>query len=727
MATRATGTKRGATKAGRTKAVTRTTLKLPLRSDNSNGVSSRGRRETLQQTLAENAAQLDAISRVMAVITFDLDGNVLDCNDNFLATMGYARDEVIGKSHRQFVEPAYGASGEYRAFWANLRAGQANVSQFRRVAKGGRSVWLQASYNPVLDARGRPYKVVKFASDITESKLREQQMADARMQLSAISRVMAVISFDLKGNILDCNDNFLATMGYTREEVIGKNHRQFVETNYAHGAEYSAFWAGLREGKAVVATFNRVGKGGKSVLLQASYNPILNEAGQVYKVVKFATDLTEQTQRAAEAERQKQLVVQHEMELEAKAAEGAIQAMATLVTAVEQGILRERIDVSSFEGKYRSLCESVNRMMDGIAMPLDEIARVLDGVADGDLRSHVEGEYEGDLDALKQSVNRTIEQLSRIAADMRESAGQVQNAAEEISTGTADLSRRTEAQAASLEETAATMEQMTATVKQSAENARQASQLATGAREVAEKGGAVVQQAVGAMEEINKSSAKIADIIGVIDAIAFQTNLLALNAAVEAARAGEQGRGFAVVASEVRNLAQRSASAAKEIKALIKDSSSKVEDGSRLVRQSGGALSEIVSSVKQVAEIVAEISVASQEQSSAITQVNDAVAKMDESTQRNSALVEETASSAASLARQGTELMETVSQFRLVDEEESATPAHRRSDRREPRGKPTPTHAGRAPATNGVAKQVAAPRKGMVNTRIARGGAKAPD
>jgi methyl-accepting chemotaxis protein len=361
-------------------------------------------------------------------------------------------------------------------------------------------------------------------------------------------------------------------------------------------------------------------------------------------------------------------------------------------------------------------------MMDGIATPLDEIARVLDGVADGDLRCSVEGQYQGDLDALKQSVNRTIEQLSRIASDMRASAGQVQHAAEEISSGTADLSRRTEAQAASLEETAATMEQMTATVKQSADNARQASQLATGARSVAERGGAVVQQAVSAMEEINKASAKIADIIGVIDAIAFQTNLLALNAAVEAARAGEQGRGFAVVASEVRNLAQRSASAAKEIKALIKDSSAKVEDGSRLVQQSGSALSEIVSSVKQVAEIVAEISVASQEQSSAIEQVNDAVTKMDESTQRNSALVEETAGSAASLAKQGSELLETVGQFRVAEEqgaEQELVSRVRRADKAErPRAKvharPVPARVG-SPAPKAPAKRDALARNGTRN------------
>ena len=301
---------------------------------------------------------------------------------------------------------------------------------------------------------------------------------------------------------------------------------------------------------------------------------------------------------------------------------------------------------------------------------LVEAKRVLANLAQGNLTDQLTTACEGDLDQIKVSLNSAITNLKMSLTTVREAAESVATGADGITKGNEDLSQRTSEQAAALEETSSAMEEMTSTVKQNADNAKQANQLAIAARDVANKGGGVTGKAVEAMGEINKSSKKIADIITVIDEIAFQTNLLALNAAVEAARAGEHGRGFAVVAAEVRNLAQRSATAAKEIKALIKESIQRVTDGSELVNQSGKTLQEIVSSVKRVTDIIAEIMAASQEQASGIEQVNTSIMQMDETTQQNAALVEETTAASQSMKAQAKELMHQVGVFKLNVSEE---------------------------------------------------------
>jgi methyl-accepting chemotaxis protein len=304
-----------------------------------------------------------------------------------------------------------------------------------------------------------------------------------------------------------------------------------------------------------------------------------------------------------------------------------------------------------------------------ITAPLREAVAVASRVAQGDLSGHVQVKSSDETGQLMQALKDMNDSLVRMVSQVRSGTDTISTASSQIAAGNQDLSSRTEQQASSLQETASSMEELTSTVKQNADNARQANGLAASASEVAVKGGAVVSQVVDTMGSINESARKISDIIGVIDGIAFQTNILALNAAVEAARAGEQGRGFAVVASEVRNLAQRSAGAAKEIKALIEDSVEKVNAGSKLVDQAGTTMQDIVESVRRVTDVIDEITSASQEQTSGIEQINTAITQMDEVTQQNAALVEEAAAAAEALQDQASQLAQVVNIFKLDDDD----------------------------------------------------------
>ena len=341
------------------------------------------------------------------------------------------------------------------------------------------------------------------------------------------------------------------------------------------------------------------------------------------------------------------------------------QEVATIISAAASGDFSRRLDSAKMSGFFRQISEGINALLEANTRALGDVGAMFARLAQGNLTQKIDADYSGMLGTLKDDANTTVDNLEQIIASIKDAAGAITTAAKEIASGNQDLSGRTEQQASSLEETASSMEQLTGTVKQNADNARQANELAGTAQLVAVKGGEVVSQVVDTMSAIHHSSSKIADIIGVIDGIAFQTNILALNAAVEAARAGEQGRGFAVVATEVRNLAQRSAAAAKEIKGLISDSVEKVETGNRLVDQAGRTMEEVVTSIKRVARIMSDISDASREQSAGIEQVSRAVSQMDEVTQQNAALVEQAAAAAESLEEQAYNLAQAVSIFKL--------------------------------------------------------------
>ncbi|WP_292052467.1 MULTISPECIES: methyl-accepting chemotaxis protein [unclassified Brevundimonas] len=454
------------------------------------------------------------------------------------------------------------------------------------------------------------------------------RLEELERRMAAIGRSQAVIEFELDGTIIDANENLLKTMGYSLDEIRGQHHRMFMDPAEAASPEYAAFWQELNAGRFVARKFRRMAKGQREVWLEASYNPVLDENGRAVKVVKLAIDITEAEQAARRAE------------IERKTAE-----------------------------------EAQSRLVEILADNLSKLS-------EGDLRAQIDAPMEGTHQRVKDDFNGATASLRQALDQVLEAVAVLKTGSEEIANSADDLSRRTEQQAASLEETAAALDQITATVQRSAEGARQASTAAVEARTETERSGEVMQKAQAAMDGISRRSAEIGDIIGVIDEIAFQTNLLALNAGVEAARAGESGRGFAVVASEVRTLAQRSAEAAKEIKALISASAHEVAEGVKLVGESGRALETIAAKVAEMDALAAEIAASSQEQATGLGQVNAAVNQMDQVTQQNAAMVEETTAAATGLQNETRQLAALVSRFNTGRSQQA--PASRGASPREP-------------------------------------------
>jgi len=585
---------------------------------------------------ADYQGQLEGIDRAMAVIEFEVDGTITNANENFLNTVGYSKEEIIGNHHSMFVDAEYRDSADYRAFWMQLGNGEAISDTFYRIGKGGKEIWITASYTPIRDFTGKVFKVVKYARDITEQK---KISADHSGQINGIRASQAVISFEPDGTITEANSNFLSAVGYQLEEITGKHHRLFVDVEYAKSDSYKEFWKDLANGIAKTGEFQRFGKGKQEIWIQATYTPIKDAKGRVFKVVKYASDITEQKETIFEIQR--------------------------LIAAVRGGDLTQRANTDDVHGDNKLMRENINAMLEAIVAPIAEVAKVMRAIAESDLTQSIDGDYSGSMLELKEDVNSAITQLGQFMNDVKESADTVKRNASEISDANVELSARTEEQASSLEETAATMDQMTNSVHQNSANSKHANELAASAREVAVEGGDVIKEAVAAMHGINSSSVKIADIINVIDEIAFQTNLLALNASVEAARAGDKGRGFAVVADEVRDLASRSAISAKEIKNLINESSAQVEHGAKLVDRSGKLLDQIVDSVKKVSTSVNEIMIASQEQNAGIEAVNNAVQEMDAVTQQNSCMVEQAAANSRMLSEQAEMMHGVISRFRV--------------------------------------------------------------
>lgn len=559
--------------------------------------------------LNEHQAILKSLNKSQAVIHFDPSGNILDANDNFLSAMGYTLDEIKGKHHSIFVDPAYAQSQEYRNFWADLRAGRFDLCEYKRFTKDGREIWIQASYNPVFDNAGRVTKVVKFATDVTSRKLRA---ADDTGQISAIGKSQAVIHFDLDGNILDANDNFLATVGYTLDEIKGRHHSMFACGDYAQSAEYKQFWAKLRNGHFDAGEYKRHGRDGREIWIQASYNPIFDMNGKPFKVVKYATDITQQKLRGADTGGQLEAI-------------GKAQAVihfnldGTIIDANDNFLATLGYNLDEIKGKHHSM------FVDPAFARSDEYKQFWDNLRRGqfDQREYkrlakggreiwIQASYNPIFDmngkpfkVVKFATDITLKTSIRnnVADQIGHTLGNVQGlaaAAEEMSASIGEISKNMTLSQSAVDDITSKTATASDATRQLVDNSR-------------------------AMEEIVKLIRDIAD----------QVNLLALNATIEAARAGEAGKGFAVVAAEVKNLAKQTSDATDNINQQIvgiqgisqrvAQSVSDVTSAAHLVNQ---YVSGVAGAIEEQSAVTGEISATAQRISDSVGNINTQVERL---------------------------------------------------------------------------------------------------
>jgi methyl-accepting chemotaxis protein len=551
---------------------------------------------------AEFEGKTNAISKSQAVIEFNLDGTVITANENFLATVGYSMAEIEGKHHRMFCPKELADSADYANFWKKLGTGEFDTGEYKRVTKDGREIWLNASYNPIFDADGKPFKVVKFASDITSAKMANVEYEG---KVSAMDKAQAVIEFDMNGIVLDANENFLAVMGYSLAEIKGEHHRNFCEDDYAVGPEYKKFWQKLNRGEFDSGRYKRIGNDGRVIWIQATYNPILDLNGNPYKVVKFAIDITDQVN-------------------------------------LENNI---KLKAESDSRKVADLLESVGHAAKG------DLTRVIN--------------IEGD-----EPIDRLADGIKKMIADLRGVIGNVVHAANGFSESSQTIADRSGGVAAGAQALGATVEEMNASIdgltfsiNSIADNTKNADQMAKATQQEAEIGAKAVAKSIEAMDLINRSSEDIGEIVKVISEIASQTNMLAFNAAIEAARAGEHGLGFSVVADEVRKLAERSSQATKEISKLINESVKRVSMGSEISRQASDAFDKIVSGVAKTTQAISEISTAANEQLLTAREVSGAILHIAEEAEKSAASCDSIARSTDGLNSNAVGLSKVVSGF----------------------------------------------------------------
>ena len=537
---------------------------------------------------SSDKALADALGRSQAVIEFDMDGTIRTANDNFLKALGYSLGEIQGKHHSMFVDPSERDSASYRDFWAALKRGEYQAAEYKRIGKGGKEVWIQATYNPVLDGNGKPVKVVKFATDITARKIKNMEDAG---QIAAISRAQAVIAFEMNGTIVTANENFLKALGYTLAEIQGKHHSMFVEHGERDSAAYREFWAELNRGENQSAEYKRIGKGGREVWILASYNPVLDEKGKPFRVVKFATDITKEKLATADLAGQIAAIGKSQAVIEFNMDGTIIGANQNFLKTVGYALEEIRgkhhsmfVDPSERDGAaYREFWAALNRGEYQAA----EYKRIGKGAKE----VWIQASYNPILDlngkpfkVVKYATDTTAQVLVRMGNE------RVRGMMESVAAGAEELNA----------------------------SVREISEAMTKSRETASTAVGRVEAADAQAKRLNEAAQAMSGIVELIGNITGQINLLALNATIELARAGEAGRGFAVVASEVKNLATQAKQATDKIGQEI----------SNLNGISGdvvSALDSIKQAIQGVSEYVTATAAAVEEQSTVTCEMSSSM------------------------------------------------------------------------------------------------------
>jgi methyl-accepting chemotaxis protein len=621
-----------------------------------------------------------AISKSMAVIEFSLDATILTANQNFLDVMGYRLEEIQGQPHAMFVDTEEKNSPAYREFWAKLRKGEFQRAEYKRIAKGGREVWIQASYIPILDQAGKPFKIVKYASDMTSQKLAN---ADYAGQIQAINKSQAVIEFAMDTTVLRANQNFLDLMGYTLEEIQGKSHRIFVDPADHESRSYKDFWENLRRGEYQAAEYKRIGKGGKEVWIQASYNPILDLNRKPFKVVKFAMDVTEQKQANAnfsgqiDAISKTLAVVEYGMDGSILTAnENFLHLMGYTLPEVQGKKHHLFMDPSERESAaYREFWAKLNRgesaggefmrigkggkvvWIEGSYNPILDLNgdpfKVLEYVSDV-TAAHDRTELMANLGGVANTASglaRAADKLTEVSSQLKTDAANTEEQARTASAASGQV-------VSNVQVVASSTEAMMESIREISKSAGEAARVARAAVEMAETTNHTIQK-------LGASSSDIGKVIKVITSIAQQTNLLALNATIESARAGEAGKGFAVVANEVKELAKATGRATedigKKIEAIQTDTEAAVTaigEVSQIIGQVNDISNSIASAVEEQTATTSEIGRNIAEAARGTGEIAKSISAVAGAAQRTSASAVDAQAAASSVGDMAAELQQ---------------------------------------------------------------------